>query len=686
MSDERASVETGKVRVRCSGCGVWIRLPEGRAGDVSCPRCGENFRADTTARLRVPLVLAAGAAFAWALVVQPWRTGAPAITAAASLIAAGLFLLLPHYLRERQILREERPFETGFYRELGVAFLIMTATAAVFAWINWRLGQAGAIGSETATLARIAVLQNDARDVLALLQNWGLVLKLGAVLLIAAAVLLALKQHTWFDRLLVMRGVSVSAARAIAFTAACVGGFGLGAGVAGTGAYAEAVARFSLAGRGGREQVELIEARVREDLIAIVIEANESAPCADDTAQTCTNDALSQLERARQRAEELSRRWPNAEAPDRRGLSAAPPAARQTAEVGVVLMNAASFEDMARSARNEAPPPRQNRAAVNEPLWAIDTVAQQVAPATPSDPLEIPAANGAVNERRLVKLIALAISLGVETLNIELTPQLDHRLGVFLQEVGRSVTGSVQERFEELVAETAARAIRACASSGRACSDPMPEAIQHAAIDTRFAEFSRALVPVGAPYVNALHADRAELVRANDETARQLERAYRQVLTSEHAGPWGDLRRRWARDFRDGSRTWTTSDQTRAWLSFFDLWDLQKTSLAASMVREGRASTARDWDRAFLDYSRQRPDAAAAFGYMVLNDEAIHPYLLDLHPSVEGVELRVADAYLLFAATMENQSWAARQQVEAYDYSRGDAFDRAMLRMCPHAS
>lgn len=604
----------------------------------------------------------------WLAIVQPWSQSAasPLTVAITSALAAGMLMAWRRTALGSGASDDVRA-RYGVLKDLALAFAIMTLVALAFAGLNFYLEATDSAAAREATLARVAAMQGEVAALSGWIKSFDLAARIGGAVLVFGLILIVLRAGGLFDALFKARAGIKRALRVTTLASLCIGSFSLGGGVGATVIDSHARRIYALNAGAGESRGQLqavIEREVAEAVTDALLE-NDRPECRAD-ANRCNADPLLVLHDELERARSWHASWP--ERPAALGLPPEPSSTREFAQA-VPLDAAAEARPGARQARDMIASVLRDRPVAAAQL-AVETLAEP--PAAPE-------------RKRLRDLVGLALSLGLETSGLSISPNVDAALGGFVTKIAGSISGAVQSQFESLVRDAAIAIVEACKAGPSACRDAGRRRLdailrqpRTRALVVRLAEAARAPL---RRYRQI--ADSIGVLNAGAQT--RLDRAIAQVELREGQGEWGALRRRWTSNLQAGRVDDLTPAQREGWLALVNDWQHRRGELAREMVHEGRIGSPAQWDEAFLAYTRADPNAAAIFGYMVLNDQPIRPFLIARQPATLNREINVANAYLLFAATIEHQSWAPDSLTPDRALVNGFGFRDAVGRYCPHA-
>lgn len=601
----------------------------------------------------------------WLAIVRPWtdEPASPLAVAIASALATFLLVLW----RRLALAPESSADLRGRYRifqDLAVAFGIMAAVGLLFTMTNLYLeAEAGAAGG---SVRQVLDLQAKAVELEAWAERLEIAAKFGALCLMLGLFLLALGAGKTFDRLFKARDWLERSLRILMLATLCVGSFSLSAGeLAGGLADRRARAAFALAER-TNESLATLDAAVRRELASLVAERlHETSHVECGQSAECNSDPLVSLDSELYRVRRWQQSWPPR--PARYGLPAEPTSS-------ALFREAARTDALIDSLPMRMPAsPRIAAAVQDQPIAALEAAADAMpGDITPPD------------RKRVQDLVALAISVGLDTAGVGIAPNVDETLGRFVSKIAGTITGSMQSRLEAVIRGVAVDIVAACRGGARACSEAARRRLRAVRDDPRARQVAQRLANPATAAMRRL-VETAQSVRTLDAASeRSLERALLAVEQGEREGPWGRLRHHWLAQLRSGG-VGLTRVQREGWLNFAETWEDYRRQEARQMLSAGQAGTPEQWDREFLEYTRAHADAAAIVGYWIVNYPEIHRFIAARQPGFREAEITAIDGYLLFAATVERRSWSPDIAL-ARDIPDLAAFQQAYLRYCPRAA
>lgn len=606
----------------------------------------------------------------WLLIVQPSAVEGSSATLVAFASLIGFLVLLFRRWRVANLCGGKIPDSFGVTRDLAIAFAIMAATGTVFAIVNSQLQQLTDVKLESLTLRKIAFAQSEIATRADILERGKLSLKISLAVLVCTSSLLAFGKLETFGWLFLQFGRIKKILKLITVLSLCVGSFCL----AGAAASANALAGERKASYAFFTAIHDAEKELRNrlsyqisEVVAQSLKSKLRASCSNilPKAENCPEDPVAGMYAAHDTAMSFQDRWP------------AHPSAfdlpTQPAKSDVFRQASSDISEIA-SIHVRSEPSSEPLPANDVTVSAINAA---VATMPPVDAVEV------AKRKRLSDLVGLALSVMLDASNIGIKVNLEAPFGRFANSLGKSMTGSVQAQFEDIGRDGAVGLITACRKSSAECSEESKRMLKALGHDPRLTFVAEKVGIAGRMMVAHYTEVVVRLNQINGSADRRLGAAIDGVLSREADGPWGDLRRRKAADFDNGREADLTHSEKMGWSQFFDQWKDARSDIAARMIQSGEGVG--EWDKAFLSWTAEDPERAAIWGYIVLNDPQIRPYLIKQQPSTIGQKIRVDDAYMVFAAILRKESWSRELTIPEYTVANSPAFQDAINKYCPHA-
>lgn len=606
----------------------------------------------------------------WLAIVQPWSQSAasPLTVAITSALAAGMLMAWRRTALGSGASDDVRA-RYGVLKDLALAFTIMAFMGLLFLGLNSYL-ESEAAADQSLTLRQVLEMQRQAAALSTWLGTFAVAAKIGAIALILALVLLVAGAGKAFDRVSQARKWIKQTFRLTTLTILCFGSFSLSGGELASAVARDRSTRAFALNSSARQNLDRLESAVRNEIAGAITDklVAEVRPDCGQAHEQCANDPVAALGGELERAGSWRDEWPRR--PDRYNLPPEPSSLPVFGEADSVRSALASLPEGPAAAHATLAP-----AVESQPIVAVQTAVQALPGSAATPP----------REKRLRDVVALALSVGLETAGISLSPNVDETLGRFVSKAAGTISGAVQAQMEGLVRDVVVDIVSGCRNGARACSEAVRNRLRAMRNDARLTDAAHRIAQATRSATTRFALLATRIANLNQASDAGLRRALAQVERGEGEGEWGGLRRRWTSDLRAGRLTDLTPAQHEGWLAFVNRWAEMRPDVARSMMRDGLPGRAEDWNRAFLGYLRSDPDAAAIFGYMVLNDLPIRPFLMERQPAVVNRTVRVADAYALFASTIEGQSWSPAFASEDTVLAHSFGFRDAVGRYCPHA-